>query len=64
MFSPKTITKAANFVETARGSKDAMNLFNRFSGCKTPQAAYDELKKLSDYDFKVIAVLISRAANA
>lgn len=64
MFSPKTIAKASAFVETARSNKDVMNLFNRFSNCKDPQAAYDELRKLSDYDFKVIAVLISRATNA
>lgn len=64
MFSPKTIAKASAFVEMAKNSKDVMKLFDRFSNCGTPQEAYDELRKLSDYDCKVIAVLISRAVNA
>lgn len=61
MFSPKTLAKASAFVESAKSNKDAVDLFNRFTTCRTPQEAYNELRKLSDYDYKIIAALIARA---
>lgn len=61
MFSPKTLAKASAFVESAKSNKDAVDLFNRFTACHTPQEAYNELRKLSDYDYKIIAALIARA---